>query len=196
MDKGLRNAGGIAAPPYTNGPYTWDQTLNFVIANPTVATNGIYSLMTAASAWTGSLTPLRVAATSNTTGAIGNMRTIQSILTMSAQPTSQGHTAAGYFEAATVNAATNVTGVISLVKSGAAGGAITPFINVIDASTTKTTIVMEFGTGGALGSGTGDSGVTAFSTGCTVATLAAATSCALRVKINGIVYFIPIATVV
>ncbi len=44
--------------------------------------------------------------------------------------------------------------------------------------------------------GTGDSSAHLWSTGLTVATLAAATSCALRIKIGGTTYWIPVATAI
>jgi len=121
---------------------------------PTVVYNAIYPSIVASSNWTGSLAGVRSLITSSATGAIGNARSVMGILVMSAQPSSQGHTAAGYFETTATAAATNITGVISLVQAQGAGGASTPFINIINASSVKSTVLMEIGTGGAVGTST------------------------------------------
>jgi hypothetical protein len=155
--------------------------------------NGVKVDITQSAAGDDSNSGVRATITKTTTAAIGNLRSVHAVLDMVAQPTSQGHTAAGYFEGATTDAATNITGIISAVKSGAAGGATTPFLNIIDASTTKSTVVLEAGTGGALGTAVASAAV-AFTTGLTVGTINAATTAALKVKINGVDYWIPLAT--
>lgn len=159
--------------------------------------NGFKATLTQSAAGDDSNAAFRGLITKTTTAAIGNLRTGQFALDLQSVPTSQGHTAAVYAEVSLAGAGNNATGVISAVKNSAASiGLATPFLNIIDAGVGKTTIVMEMGTGGALGTAAGDSSTAAFTTGATVATLAAATSCALRVKINGTVYFIPVATAV
>lgn len=136
----------------------------------------------------------RVNITQSTSAAIGNLRTVQAELNMGAVPASQGHTAAVYAEVVLAGAGNNATGVISAVKNTAGSiGLSTPFLNIIDAGAGKTTVVMEMGTGGALGTAATSNSV-AFTTGLTAATINAATTAALKVKINGTDYWIPVAT--
>jgi len=155
-------------------------------AGPAAASNALYVTQTLSANWTGSQAGLRVAVDSSATGAIGNARAIMSKITMSANPSSQGHTAAGYFEAATVDASTNITGVISLVKSGDAGGGNTPFINFLDASTTKSTVLFELGTGDAVGEGTAGE---LFRNNVSIAATSEISK-GLRCKVNGSIYYI------
>jgi len=159
---------------------------------PTTASNSMYITQILNVAWTGSQACLRLLATSSTTGAIGNIRPLMSLLNMEAQPSSQGHSAAGYFEAATVDAATNFTGVITLAKSGAAGGANSPFINFLDASTTKSTVLFELGTGNLMGTANaGNPGVALYETSCVISNVNEFTA-ALAIKVNGTRMYIPL----
>jgi len=128
--------------------------INVTLTAPTAAKNGIYSLVTASANWSGSLAAGRFNIVSTATGAIGNTRCIMALLDMRAQPSSSGHSAAGYFEGKTTGASTNLTSVLSVIKSGNAGGRTTPLLLLGDNATTKTQHVIDFGGvvgGGALG---------------------------------------------
>ena len=171
---------------------TVEGTYTMTLTGPTVAVNGIYQLITASSNWSGSIASIRSRITSTATGAIGNARAIMALIDMAAAPASQGHTAAGYFEGATTDAATNITGIISLVKSGAAGGGSTPFINFLDASTTKSTVLFELGTGNLMGTASsGNPGIALYETSCVITAIGEFTA-ALAIKINGTRMYIPL----
>lgn len=152
-------------------------------AGPTTATDVIHVVQTLSANWTGSQACLRLAATSSATGAIGNARPLMVKLDMAAQPSSQGHTAAGYFEGATTDASTNLTGIVSLTKSGTAGGAATPFLYVEDAGTTKTGLFMTLAT---VGAGTADEMVR---TNVNISNVSELTL-GIKVSINGSSYYL------
>ena len=151
--------------------------------------NGVKVDITQSAAGDDSNSGVRSTITKTTTAAIGNLRAGHFVTDVQAVPTSQGHTAAVYAEVDLAGAGNNATGVISAVKNSAGSiGLSTPFLNIIDAGAGKTAVVIEAGTGGALGTAATDNTV-AFTTG-----LNAATTTALRVKINGVIYWIPVAT--
>jgi len=156
--------------------------------------NGVKIDITQSAAGDDSNSAIRGTITKSTTAAIGNLRAGHFVTDVQAVPTSQGHTAAVYAEVDLAGAGNNATGVISAVKNSAGSiGLSTPFLNIIDAGAGKTAVVIEAGTGGALGTAATDNTV-AFTTGLTAATINAATTTALRVKINGVIYWIPVAT--
>ena len=173
----------------TEGTYTTELT------NPTAATNAIYPLITAGSNWSGSLAAVRARITSTATGAVGNARAIMGVLTMTASPSSQGHTAAGYFEVTAGTTGKNATSIVSLTLAQADGGASTPFIFFDNTSTTKTNCLFTAGGGGGgnVGSGSTDN-TKLFSTGWTGSTVVGNMTCAIAVNINGTRYWIPVAT--
>jgi len=174
---------------------TVEGTYTTALTNPTTATNVIYASITAGSNWTGSLAGVRSYITSSATGAIGNARAVMGVCIMSANPSSQGHTAAGYFETTATDASTNLTSVISLCMAQGSGGASTPFIFFDNTSSTKTGLLFTAGGGAGGNVGTGATDATKlFSTGWTPATINGYVSCAIRVAINGTVYYIPVAT--
>lgn len=156
--------------------------------------NGVKVEMTHSGGGDDSNSAVRGEITQSSTAAIGNIRVVHGFLDMQAQPTSQGHTAAGYFEGKTTNAATNITGIVSLVHAGAAGGLTTPYINVVESGSTKSGVLMELGTGGAVSSGTADE---MLRSNVSITNVNEMTH-GLRIKVNGSFYYlvmIPAASV-
>jgi len=164
-----------------------------VSTNPTTALDIVHLAGTLGSNWTGSQAAIRATLTSTATGAIGNARAVMGVLTMTASPSSQGHTAAGYFELTAGTSGKNATSILSLCMAQADGGASTPFIFFDNTSSTKTTVVLTFGggAGGNLGTaGSGDSTV-AFSTGGN-ADHGTLLFQGLRIMVNNSAYYIPL----
>jgi len=165
------------------------------LTNPsgsTTAGNCFLATVTESGTWSSSVAGLRSKITSTADGvSIGNARAIMSSIVMTNQPSSQGHTAAGYFEGTATQAATNLTSIVSLCMAQGDGGASTPFLFFDNTSTVKTNVLMTFGGGAGGNIGTGDDDITkAFVTGGGTTN---GTKClqGLRIMVNNATYFIP-----
>jgi len=167
------------------GTYTTAYPIVTTRVDPDAAYNGIYTSITQANAYSGSIAGVRSTVTCSATAGIGNMYGGRFELIQSAAPSSQGHTCGLYAQTTTTGGTNNPTSVLTLCKAGATGGATTPFINVLDAGTTKSDTFMELGTGNAVGSGTG---AELFRTNVSISNVSELSK-GIRIKVNGAIYY-------
>jgi len=132
------------------GTLSTTDTISMSYANPSAAYNGLYSAITAANTWSGSLAGVRSTLTSSATAGIGNAYAGRFELIQSGLPSSQGHTAALYAQTTVTGGTNNPTSVFTATLAGASGGTTTPFILFQDASTDKSTILFSVGSAGNL----------------------------------------------
>ena len=173
------------------GTYTTAYPIITTRVNPDVAYNGIYTTVTEANTFAGSIAGIRSTVTCSATAAIGNVYGGRFELIQSAVPASQGHTCGLYVQVTPGGGANNPTSVLTLCRAGDSTGTNTPFINFLDANSNKTTYLFEIGTGNAVGTGT--SGTALFETSASIGNVDEITA-GLRVKVNGVDYYLLMAT--
>jgi len=172
------------------GTFTTAYPIITTRVDPSTAYNGIYTTVTQSTTYSGSIAGIRSTVTCSAAAAIGNMYAGRFELIQSATPTGQGHTAGLYVQTTPTGTGNNPTSVLTLCHAGASTGTLTPFINFLDSATNKTTCLFEIGTGNAVGTGT--SGTALFETSASID--AADITAGLRVKVNGVFYYLLMAT--
>ena len=173
------------------GSYTTAYPIITTRVDPSAAYNGIYTTVTQSATYAGSIAGNRTTVTCSSTAAIGNMYGGRFELIQSALPASQGHTCGLYVQVTPSGTGHNPTSVLTLCRAGTSTGTLTPFINILDANTNKTTCLMELGTGDAVGTGT--SGTALFETSASIGAVDEITA-GLRVKVNGAFYYLLMCT--
>lgn len=159
--------------------------------NPDAAHILINGSISQANAYSGTLAVSAADITCSATGAIGNVMVGYFALTQSALPSSQGTTCAIYAEVSAGGTGNNPTSIVSLVRSGATTGTSMPFIRFDDAGSNKTTTLFEIGTSNAVGTNT--DGTALYETSASIGNVDEITA-GLRVKVNGVDYYLLMAT--
>uniref|UniRef100_A0A6H1ZN71 Uncharacterized protein n=1 Tax=viral metagenome TaxID=1070528 RepID=A0A6H1ZN71_9ZZZZ len=164
---------------------------------PTSATNAFYSLVTADAAWTtGSIAAVRGRTNVTMTGAGGNVYGGWfGIKFVSGAPTGLGLSTGLYAEAGSDITGIKVSSVLQACLIGNKDMTGVPILVLQDNVTgTQTNILLEVGfAAGASTVSTGaKSSTTLVSTGLTEATAAAHITAALRVQVNGTIYWLPL----
>ena len=197
--------GSDAYIPYSTGAGTYTTAYPIVstsyqtITNtgPTSATNAFYSLVTADAAWTtGSIAAVRGRTNVTMTGAGGNVYGGWfGIKFVSGAPTGLGLSTGLYAEAGSDITGIKVSSVLQACLIGNKDMTGVPILVLQDNVTgTQTNILLEVGfAAGASTVSTGaKSSTTLVSTGLTEATAAAHITAALRVQVNGTIYWLPL----
>jgi len=148
---------GISIPSTCTTGLSCASPIVTTYSNPSAAYNGVYTSITAANTFSGSVVGIRSTVTSSATAGIGNVYAGRFELIQSALPSSQGHTCALMAQTTVTGATNNPTSVLTLTLAGATGGQTTPFILFQDNSTEKSTILFAVGsTGNVVGTASGD----------------------------------------
>ena len=173
------------------GSYTTAYPIITTREDPLTGYNGIYTTITKSDTYAGSIAGNRTTLTLDGEVNIGNAYAGRFELAQSALPTSQGHTAALYAQVTASGVGHNPTSILTLCRAGDTTGVTMPFINFLDANTNKTTVLMEIGTGNAVGAGT--AAVELYDVIAKALDVADITG-GLRVKVNGVDWYLLMAT--